>query len=234
MFSVTCLGKNALYPTKDSATSGYLVKCNNYNILLDCGSGVFTALKEVMEPEKVDMIIISHFHFDHMGDLGVYNYYLQTKNVKIPVYLPIKNEIFDINSMPYFVFNDITDIENFCINEINFQFFKTNHPKFCLGTAINFENKKLVYSADTNKSSLLDNALNNADLCILDSCFTTENYRELGPHLCSALCAEYAKKHNVKTLLSHLPADKDNSDIERQAKSISELCELIELKEYKI
>ncbi len=232
MFTVTCLGKNALYPTKDSATSGYLVKCNNYNILLDCGSGVFTALREIIEPEKVDMIIISHFHYDHIGDLGVYNYYLQTKNAKIPVYLPLRDEIFDTGSMPYFVFNDITDIEDFSINDIKFKFFKTTHPKFCLGIAINFENKKLVYSADTNKSTLLDEAMNNADLCILDSCFTVENYRKNGPHLSSALCAEYAKKHNVKTLLSHLPADKDNKIIEQQAKSVCELCELIELKEY--
>ena len=232
MFSVTCLGKNALYPTKSSATSGYLVKCNNFNILLDCGSGVFTALKEVMPPEKVDMIIISHLHYDHMGDLGVYNYYLQTKKIKIPVYMPMVDEQFNIHSMPYFIFNDITDTQEIVNNGIKLKFFKTNHPKFCLGTAVYFENKKLVYSADTNLCENLDNALENANLCILDSCFNEEKYRENGPHLSARLCAEYAKKHSVRALLSHLPAEQDNLDIESQAKSVFNLCELIQLKEY--
>lgn len=234
MFTVTCLGKNALYPTKDSATSGYLLKCNNYKILLDCGSGVFTALKEVFQPEEIDMIVISHLHFDHMGDLGVYNYYLEAKGKKIPLYIPIENSQFNCQDYLYFIVKDIKDGDKVLINDIRFNFFKTNHPKFCLGAAIEFENKKLVYSADTNVSENLDKALQNANLCILDSCFSNEVYSAKGPHLSSRLCAEYAKKHGVKALLSHLPPDRDNSDIEMQAKAVTSLCELIKLKEYSV
>jgi ribonuclease BN (tRNA processing enzyme) len=95
-----------------------------------------------------------------------------------------------------------------------------------------YDDKTFVYSADTNVCENLDHALEGADLAVLDCAFSSATYKPNGPHLCSVLCSEYAKKYNVKTLLSHLPPEGDVGTIIREANKITDICRLIEKKEY--
>ena len=110
MFSLTCLGKNGLYPTKSSPTSGYLLTCGETRILLDVGSGVFSALLESFPPERINAVVISHFHGDHCSDTTVYDYYLQTKGNKIPLYAPTFDDERLVSSLRFFIPNEV--IEN--------------------------------------------------------------------------------------------------------------------------
>ena len=99
---------------------------------------------------------------------------------------------------------------------------------FCLGVRVEYDNKAFVYSGDTNVCSALDTAMKGASLAVLDSAFTTKNHKETAPHLSAALCAGYAKRAGARTLLSHLPPNGDLIAIEKEAKSITDLCSLIE------
>lgn len=73
---ITVLGKSPSWPDAGGACSGYLVQSGAYTLLLDCGTGVFAALRQVVDYLAVDAVLISHLHSDHFFDLVPYSYAL--------------------------------------------------------------------------------------------------------------------------------------------------------------
>lgn len=66
---VRVLGKSPSWQDRGGACSGYLVQEGSYRLLLDCGSGVFGKLRETVDYQAVDAVMISHLHADHVLDL---------------------------------------------------------------------------------------------------------------------------------------------------------------------
>ena len=62
------LGNTGRYLAPLSGGSGYLVESGGTRILLDCGGGVREALVR-LGVDRVDAVLISHFHHDHVLDL---------------------------------------------------------------------------------------------------------------------------------------------------------------------
>lgn len=50
--------------------SSALVEFQGVNILIDCGNSVYRRLRETKLAEKIDYILITHFHDDHVGSLS--------------------------------------------------------------------------------------------------------------------------------------------------------------------
>jgi len=64
------LGSGTMVSTKTRKSSGYLIKTGNKFLLLDCGEGVFSRLLDLnIDYFKINNIVISHTHTDHIGDL---------------------------------------------------------------------------------------------------------------------------------------------------------------------
>lgn len=66
---ITVLGKSPAWQDSGGACSGYLVEDGDTRVLVDCGSGVFARLREVLDYLEVDAIVVSHMHADHFLDL---------------------------------------------------------------------------------------------------------------------------------------------------------------------
>jgi len=66
---VTVLGKSPSWQDLDGACSGYLAEVGGTALLIDCGSGVFAKLRRHAAYERVDAVVISHVHADHVLDL---------------------------------------------------------------------------------------------------------------------------------------------------------------------
>ena len=64
----TVVGSSPAWPNPGGAQSGYLVE-GSARLLLDCGPGVLTRLREREGWPQLDAIAITHFHLDHWGDL---------------------------------------------------------------------------------------------------------------------------------------------------------------------
>ena len=70
------LGKSPSWQDADGACSGYLVQDAGHNLLLDCGSGVFSKLHARCDYVDVDTVLLSHMHADHFLDLVPFSYAL--------------------------------------------------------------------------------------------------------------------------------------------------------------
>jgi ribonuclease BN (tRNA processing enzyme) len=63
---LTVIGSSPAWPNPGGACSGYLV---DGKLLLDCGPGVLSKLREREPWPTVEAIAITHLHLDHWGDL---------------------------------------------------------------------------------------------------------------------------------------------------------------------
>lgn len=68
---VTVVGCWGGSPRPGGACSGYLVQHEGTNLLLDCGAGVASRVQLACPLERIDHVVVSHFHHDHASDAGV-------------------------------------------------------------------------------------------------------------------------------------------------------------------
>jgi ribonuclease BN (tRNA processing enzyme) len=73
---ITVLGKSPAWQDAGGACSGYLLQEDGYALVLDCGNGVFSKLREHRDYVDVGAVIISHLHADHFLDLVPFSYAL--------------------------------------------------------------------------------------------------------------------------------------------------------------
>jgi ribonuclease BN (tRNA processing enzyme) len=66
---LTVLGKSPSWQDRDGACSSYLVREDEFVLVLDCGSGAFGKLRAVLDYRDVDAVLLSHTHPDHVLDL---------------------------------------------------------------------------------------------------------------------------------------------------------------------
>jgi len=82
---VTVLGKSPSWQDAAGACSGYLVQQDGFTLLLDCGNGVFSKLRPVVDYVDVDAVLITHMHADHFLDLVPFSYALRYAPRQQPV-----------------------------------------------------------------------------------------------------------------------------------------------------
>jgi ribonuclease BN (tRNA processing enzyme) len=82
---VTVLGKSPAWQDAAGACSGYLVQQGDFTLLLDCGNGVFSKLRPVVDYVDVDAVLITHMHADHFLDLVPFSYALRYAPRQQPV-----------------------------------------------------------------------------------------------------------------------------------------------------
>ncbi|MGV8142379.1 MAG: ribonuclease Z [Candidatus Pacearchaeota archaeon] len=70
---VVCLGTSSTIPTAKRNHSGFLIKTQKENILVDCGEGIQRQFRIAEEnPAKLTKILITHWHEDHtLGLMGL-------------------------------------------------------------------------------------------------------------------------------------------------------------------
>lgn len=89
---IEVLGKSNAWPDAGGACSGYLVRDDDFTLLVDCGTGVFAKLRARQRFDAVDAILLSHLHPDHYLDLIPYSQALRfapaVKHPRLPLFGP--------------------------------------------------------------------------------------------------------------------------------------------------
>lgn len=210
---LTALGVWGGYPTRDAGTTSYLLQSEEgFNLLLDAGSRAVTELEHELSPNDLDAIILSHYHEDHIADLGALRQYRQLQTVKpevLPIYGHQENEYeFSKLSLENVSEGIAYDVENgTSVGPFDIQFLKTVHPVICYAMRIveKATGQVLIYTGDTGYFAELVDFSKDADILLADVYFFKDKAK-MPNHLSSVEAGEIAAQANVKKLiLTHLP-----------------------------
>ncbi|WP_429971334.1 MBL fold metallo-hydrolase [Fructilactobacillus sp. Tb1] len=225
---LTVLGYYGGFPYQNIGTSGYLIQSGDFNLLLDCGSGVLMSLENQLDPLQLNAVVLSHYHADHIADVGVLQYYwqLHVKRYKTSV-LPIYGHTLDSINFDKLDWPDSTKKMVFeegktsKIGPFELSFTKTVHPvpAFAIRIREIETDKTIVYTADSRYFSGLTDFSKHADLLIADTNFFSA---KTGPiwHMTSTEVGTLANDANVKELMiSHLPQADNLNELKQETEA---------------
>lgn len=236
---LTILGFWGGYPTKNSGTSSYLLETENYHLLIDVGSASLIALENHLDPLQLDAVILSHYHHDHIADLGVLQFTRQLKRMKnelerAPMF-PIYGHQGDVEMFKRLTMDTVSEgiayheQEKLYIGPFEIQFMKTLHPVECYAMRIVEikTGKTLVYTADSGFLPEFIPFSKDADVLLADTNFFNgmENHRV---HMSASEVGRIAKEADVKkVILTHLPQNGDLKLLKAQAINETPTTEII-------
>src|SRR5690625_4439679 len=153
---VTVIGYWGGFPAPNSATSTYLVEKGGFALVVDMGSGGLATLQKYKQISDIDAVILSHYHHDHVADIGVLQYarlvqtYLTDQKDSLYIYGHQEDEL-AFKSLSHDYTKGIAYNPNQALNVGPFMitFLKTNHVVPCFGMRITDGENVFVYTADT-------------------------------------------------------------------------------------
>lgn len=213
------------YPAVNSATSSYLVTSGDFTLLVDCGSGALARLQSKVNVMDIDAVILSHYHFDHVADIGVMQYAWKVQNIlrETEEVLPIYGHKEDKAGFEALTHERTEGIgydpdQTLEIGPFSIQFMKTAHPVPCYAMRISDGSSSFVYTAD---SSYLDEFISfskGTDLLITDCNFYKGMDGTNPGHMTSEEVGKIAHEAGGgKLWLSHLPHFGNVQDLKDQA-----------------
>lgn len=219
---LTVLGCSGSLPGPDSPASGYLIEADGYRLLLDLGHGAFGALQRYVSPADVDAIVISHLHADHCIDLTAYvvalryggdGYALRGPDKRIPIvgvpgtrdrleaaYDPLARKL---GLHELFAFSTPAESE---LGPFSMSYAPMNHPTPTNAVRIGWNDRALVYSADTGECPALVDLAQGADVLLCEASVGPDEVLVPDLHLTGRMAGEHADKAGVERLIvTHVP-----------------------------
>lgn len=226
---LTCLGSWGAYPAAGSANSAFLLEENDFRLLIDCGSGVLSQLQRVMSIDRLDALLLSHYHHDHIADIGCLQYAMMIQNLlgkrkqTLPIYAHREGDNL-FHTLTYKEFTAGTRIfahRPVQIGPWTVDFCPTNHPVYCLAMKIMSPTAALVFTADTGWSDTLAAFSQNADALVCEASLYKEQKGQVHGHLTSEEAGLLAASSKVKQLiLTHLPHYGDPNRLIKEAQEV--------------
>ena len=223
---ITTVGWWGAYPSANEATSGYLLQSGNLNVLIDCGSGVLTLLQNYIDLEQLDAVVLSHYHWDHIADIGCLQYASRVlmdlgKRINpLVIYGHTEDEHFNrLSYLSYCEAHGYDTGSGLKLGALDFTFSRNVHPDPCFSIRIEKSEKALVYIADTEWTDNLVKIAQGADLLLCESSLYDEYIGRIPGHLTSGEAGAVAAAGGVKRLvLNHLPHFGDHRLLVEQAR----------------
>ena len=212
-YKITTIGWWGAYPSAGEATSGYLLQSDDLNILIDCGSGVLSHLQNHINLQALDAVVLSHYHWDHIADIGCLQYaariLMELGDRKKPLQIYGHAEDDNFWSLSYLQYSRgcaIDPQKPLKLGAFEFTFSRNVHPDPCFSIRIEQANRCTVYIADTAWTDDLVRIAQNADLLLCESSLYDAYLGMIPGHLTAGEAGEIAARAGVKRLvLTHLP-----------------------------
>jgi ribonuclease BN (tRNA processing enzyme) len=224
---LTVVGCSPAWPNPAGAHSGYLLEQSG-RLLLDCGPGVLSRLREVDDWPEVDAVVLTHLHLDHWGDLVPWILGAAIgpgRGVERPqLWVPeqSKSELLRLGAMlsfgplleQVFALQTYDDEESFQAAGLTVTPFRVPHyDRLSFALRVADGRRTLTYSGDSGPSDRLVEAAHDADLFLCEA--TLAESREAGRrgHLSAeeALAAQHASGAG-RLVIVHRPAELPTPD----------------------
>lgn len=219
-------------------TSCYILKKNDYAVVIDCGTGLKNAGDILKDCKKID-VLLTHVHYDHI--LGLLMFRMPTTaDVRVFGYFDKweANNKTVINFMehPYWPI-DIKQTKNIGVElekpikleeNISATFYRSDHPDEACVIKLDCDGKNVCIFADCEDANKLNPEISkNADLLFFDGMFDnndTIDHSGWG-HGTWQQGVEFAKKQNIQRMFitHHNPEVGDHTLLakEKQAREIN-------------
>ena len=232
---LTVLGASGGFPAAGGATSGYLLELSGHYVLIDCGSGVLSNLFRFISIDRLDAIILTHLHYDHISDMQVMKYAIDlnrkfgVERPAIPVIAPATPEAIaaTLQSDGDLIVGQINSGSEMNIFGAAVRFFAMDHPVETYGLRIELDGKILAMTSDSVPCAAMQILLQNADLAVMDAGTIERLRKPKMMHMTAAECATLARTCQVRQLLlTHLLPLIDPAEILAEAKTHFTTAEL--------
>lgn len=200
---LTVLGKYGPYPAACGGTSSYLLNVGETNIALDFGSGACGRYRKFCA--RLDAIVLSHLHFDHVCDLLPLVYEAELDNRIVPLYMPFDGcEICELlKSRKVFDVRQIRDGTSIRLGEAELTFTRLIHPAESYGIRVNANGKSFFYSGDTSYTEKAAEAAKGCAVALLDAA-QPEDIPDDFPHMSVKHAATIADKIGARVIVTHV------------------------------
>ena len=203
---LTVLGCSGTWPNADTATSGYLVQHDGFNLWVDAGTGTLANLQHHIDIAQLDGILISHEHPDHFVDLYPCFYawhYGELGTPGLPVFVPIDftQKLADLVSIDSqvvmrtaFSFSEIVPGEGFEIGPFRVKTEPMSHLGLpALGFRIEADGIVLAYTGDSGPTHHVEDLARDAHMLLSEA--TWQDRDDLMPfHMSSRQAAIHARE----------------------------------------
>lgn len=181
------LGGSSASPNPGMGCSGYLVDAGSTRIVLDFGPGILPELRRHTDFRRLDGVVISHMHLDHMLDLLILRHALAYNPLSAPAPVPIwlppgGHTLLDRATAPFDrcdepgVFDHMVVVRDYdpsaplLIGELSITFAPTIH--FVPGYAMRVtdrDKRTIGYTGDTGPTAPLVEFFRGVDLLVAEA-----------------------------------------------------------------
>jgi ribonuclease BN (tRNA processing enzyme) len=241
---LTVLGKSPSWQDAGGACSGYLIEEGDTTVLIDCGNGVFSKLRQHVDYVDVDAVVISHLHADHFLDLVPYAYALTYAPRQQPV--PVDrwpgtdcpacptlhvppgardlfrrvvgawgNEDLIENAFELREYDPSNEIE---VGPIRIKFQSVPHftETFAMSIGSTNGSGRIVYGADSSPTDALREFARDADLMLVEATLPRPERTGMRGHLTADEAGHHARDAGAKRLLLVHISDELDADEARE------------------
>lgn len=218
--TLNILGCRNAWMGPGEATSSYLARSAETQLLVDCGHGALAKLRETGDPHQLDAVWISHFHADHCADLIALGYMFKhhphpkqghRPQLLIPAgeggRLAAMGRVFsDDESLFHELFNvnEVSEGEPVMVGDMILQGSWVPHacPTLALDVRLrDDEDKRFTYSADCGPNQALVALADKTPLLLIEATLPEPSDDHLSARSAGAIAAE-AEAHTC--ILTHV------------------------------
>ncbi|MBC6315083.1 MBL fold metallo-hydrolase [Listeria grandensis] len=224
---LTVFGHWGGYPKVDEGTSSYLLEEDGFKLLIDVGASAVSIMQNYVDPNEIDAAIISHYHPDHVADVGILQHYrlIGGMNRDVSV-LPVYGHEEDARGFSYLSMPNVSEgiaydpSKPLHVGPFTITFLKTVHPVVCYAMRMEANGKVFVFTADSAYQESFVPFAKGADLLMADTNFYKEFAGTSKIHMASTEVGKLAQDAGVTTLLlSHLPQFGELATLKSEAAS---------------
>lgn len=222
---LTVIGSQGAYPAAGNPSSGYLLQADGFSMMLDFGSGILMKLHERLEINDLDAVCISHYHPDHIADIGVLQHAVKvqtdlgSRTKKLPIFgLPGKTFFDNLTYHSYTEARGIDPGQSLTIGPFICDFIINPHPDGGCSMRISDGRHSLVYTGDTGWNEKLIDFSRDCDLLLCEASLFNQFKGMVSGHLTAGEAGTLARKANAGQLaLCHFPHFGITEDLKSEA-----------------